>query len=253
VLILLPPSETKREGGPADSALDLGELSFPGLTAPRRATLAELRSLSSNLASAATALKLGPKGAPEAAKNREVRHSPVLPALDRFDGVLFDGLAASSLDEASRAFAGRHVAVHSALFGLVGGLDPIPSYRLSHDSRLPERTLKSLWREPISAELASVEGLLLDLRSEGYAALGPLPDREDAVFVRVVTEGDDGRRRALNHFNKKAKGLFTRALLEARVVHSSVADLMTWSAAAGFRLEPGASPREIELVVDAAL
>ena len=55
--------------------------------------------------------------------------------------------------------------------------------------------------------------MILDLRSEGYVDLGPAPARADSVFVRVVSVEDDGRRRALNHFNKHAKGRFTRALL----------------------------------------
>lgn len=248
MLILLPPSETKREGGLEGSALDLDALSFPSLAASRRAALAELRSLSSDLDAAVVALKLGPKGAPQAAKNRLVRTGPVLPALERFDGVLFDALDASTLSPAAIARAGEHVAVHSALFGLVGALDPIPDYRLSHDSRLPGRSLKTLWRTAIAGELERVPGVILDLRSAGYAALGPLPRREDALFVRVVAEGEDGRRRALNHFNKQGKGRVVRSLLESDADVSSVDELLGWAASAGIRLERGA-PGELDLIV----
>ncbi len=55
----------------------------------------------------------------------------------------------------------------------------------------------------------------------------------------MVTEGDDGRQRALNHFNKKGKGEFTRALLLAGINHPDAASLMLWAATAGIRLEPG--------------
>ncbi|WBU38295.1 YaaA family protein [Homoserinibacter sp. YIM 151385] len=248
MLLLLPPSETKREGGPEGTALDLDALSFPQLASARRAALAELRALSTNLETAAAALKLGPKGAPEAAKNRVVRSSPVLPALDRFDGVLFDALEAGRLTAAQREFAARHVAVHSALFGLLGALDPIPSYRLSHDSRLPGRTLKGIWRERTGELLAAHPGLIIDARSEGYAALGPLPRRPDAVFLRVVSEDAGGRKRALNHFNKQAKGRFARAIVESGEVHEDVAGLLAWAARSGWRLETGA-PGELDLVV----
>ena len=60
-----------------------------------------------------------------------------MPAIDRYTGVLFDALDAPSLDADAREFARETVVVHSALFGLVGALDEIPAYRLSHDSRLP--------------------------------------------------------------------------------------------------------------------
>lgn len=248
MLILLPPSETKREGGQAGGALDLGALSFPSLAAPRRAALSELRSLSTNLDAAVVALKLGPKGAPQAAKNRLVRTAPLLPALERFDGVLYDALGAGTLSEPARARAAEQVAVHSALFGLVGAFDLIPDYRLSHDSRLPGRSLKALWRTTVTAELERVPGVILDLRSEGYAALGPLPPREDALFVRVVAEGEDGRRRALNHFNKQGKGRFVRSFLESDADIGSVADLLDWAASSGIRLERGA-PGELDLIV----
>ena len=74
---------------------------------------------------------------------------------------------------------------------------------------------------------------------------------------RCVTEAssidETGRRRALNHFNKRAKGLFTRAFLESRPQIDSVGQLLDWADAAGFDLEPGpsggaGSPAELELV-----
>lgn len=247
MLILLPPSETKRDGGDGPP-LDLTALSFPELTGARRHALSALKALSRNLAAATGMLRLGPSSAREAARNRVVTTSPTMSAIDRYDGVLFEELDAASLPESARRFAGQHVAIASALFGLSGGLDPIPAYRLSHDSRLPGTTLGKIWRPPLSAVLSAREGLILDLRSEGYAALGPAPKRPDSVYLRVVSEGGDGRTRALNHFNKKGKGAFARRLLLAEVSHPDVASLLAWAAAEGIRLEPGASG-ELDLVV----
>ena len=56
--VLLPPSETKRDGGAEGSVLDLAELAFARLNPTRRAMLAAVRSLSSNRAVAAAALGL---------------------------------------------------------------------------------------------------------------------------------------------------------------------------------------------------
>lgn len=246
MLILLPPSETKRNGGTGEP-LDLSALSFPTLTAARRQALAAVKALSRDLDAAVRALKLGPASAGEAAKNRVLTRSPTLPAIDRYDGVLFDELDAGSLPEDARRFAGEHLAIGSALFGISGALDPIPAYRLSHDSRLPDTTLRTVWA-PLAGVLAAREGLIVDLRSEGYASLGPIPDRDDAVYVRVVAEGSDGRKRALNHFNKKGKGAFARALLLAGIDHPDVDALLAWAAAEGIRLERGA-PGELDLVV----
>jgi cytoplasmic iron level regulating protein YaaA (DUF328/UPF0246 family) len=247
VLILLPPSETKRVGGEG-APLELATLSFPELTRARRSAISATRKLASNLKAAAQVLRLGPKQSGEVHWNRGLTTSATMPALDRYDGVLFDSLDAPSLDSAARRFAGEHVAIASALFGLSGALDAIPAYRLSHDSRLPGVRLKELWREPIASVLAAHPGLILDLRSEGYAELGPIPVRPDSVFVRVVSEGADGRKRALNHFNKSGKGAFVRRLVTAGIDHSDVESLLDWTRASGIRLEPG-SAGELDLVV----
>ena len=247
MLILLPPSETKRDGGHAERPLSLEALSFPELAKPRQRALNAFRRLARNRGAAA-ALRLGPTQAHELARNRLVDTGPTMPAIERFDGVLYEALQVATLTPAARAFAHDHVVVSSALFGLLGADDPIPAYRLSPDSRLPGTPLKALWSGPVSGVLAASPGLILDLRSEAYAALGPAPLRAESWYLRVVSEGEDGRRRALNHFNKKGKGEFTRALLLAGIDHPDAASLMSWAAAAGIRLEPGAAG-ELVLVV----
>ena len=95
--------------------------------------------------------------------------------------------------------------------------------------------------------------MILDLRSEGYAELGPAPARADSVFVRVVSVEADGRRRALNHFNKHAKGRFTRAFLHSRPAIGSLDELIGWARPRASALDlreasAGDEPRELELV-----
>jgi cytoplasmic iron level regulating protein YaaA (DUF328/UPF0246 family) len=248
MLVLLPPSETKRDGGAEGSSLDLAALSFAELTPHRRAALAALKKLSRNLTVATGALGLSPSQRFEIDRNRVVTTSPVMAAIDRYTGVLYDGLDAAGLDDVARDWIVHHVAVNSALFGLVSAGDAIPAYRLSHDSRLPGLPLKRHWRQPLSEVLAGRPGVILDLRSESYAALGPAPAREDTRYLRVVSNGPNGQKKALTHFNKKGKGEFVRALAVAGVDHASVGSLLEWAAGAGIRLDEG-RPGELELTV----
>lgn len=248
MLLLLPPSETKRDGGDADAPLDLARLSHPALTAPRRSALAATRALSRNRATMAAALKLGASQQFEVTRNRELRSSPTIAALERYTGVLYDALDAETLSAVARSFARDHLLIHSALFGLLGADDPIPAYRLSHDSRLPALPLRKLWRDRISAVLATHDGVILDLRSEAYVELGPAPAGPQSVFLRVVSDSVDGPRRALNHFNKKGKGEFVRALCEAAIDHPSVESLLEWAEGEGIRIERGAEG-ELDLIV----
>jgi uncharacterized protein len=251
--LLLPPSETKREGGVAGSTLDLATLSHPALGDARHVALAALQDLMGDATGAARGLKLSARAAErEIARNRSVLTSATLPAVERYTGVLFDALDTDTLGDPARARARDHVLIHSALFGLIGAGDLIPAYRLSHDSRLPGLRLAHHWAGPNSRVLEEVSGPILDLRSEGYAALGPLPARPDALYVRVVSVGPDGVARALNHFNKKGKGQFVRALLEQGELPDSVEGLIAISNQLGWPLRPGA-PGELELVVPGTL
>jgi cytoplasmic iron level regulating protein YaaA (DUF328/UPF0246 family) len=252
MLLLLPPSETKRDGGDGSQPLDLAALSFPSLTKQRRTALAALAKVSRSVAASTAALGLGATQRAEIDRNREVRSSPTMPAIERFTGVLYDGLDAASLDNAARAWVDRNVVIHSALFGLVRAGDRIPAYRLSHDSRLPELPLARHWRDAVTAALAEEAGFVLDLRSEAYEALGPAPLRDGSHYLRVVSAASDGTKRALNHFNKKGKGELVRALALAGLEHDSVDSLLEWAASSGIRLERSAqatSEREVFLVV----
>jgi cytoplasmic iron level regulating protein YaaA (DUF328/UPF0246 family) len=82
-------------------------------------------------------------------------------------------------------------------------------------------------------------GFVLDARSEGYADLMPIPVTANAFFLRVATRDSEGATRALNHFNKKAKGEFVRALAESGSLAKigSVEELCAWGARHGWQME----------------
>jgi len=254
MLILLPPSETKRVGGEDGTKLDYTRLRFPELHGPRRAMVRAVQDLARDADAAVAALRLGPTQHAEVEHNRAVTRSATMPAVDRYTGVLFDAIHAATLPPSARAYLAEHVVIHSAILGPVGALDPIPAYRLSHDSRIPGLRLKQHWAAASTAVLASHAGLILDARSEAYAALGPVPSGPRSVFLRVVTDANDGKRRALNHFNKHAKGALVRELSLSLCVPDSVEELIDWGVNRGIRLEHGAGTdpggmHELELVV----
>ncbi|WP_127472696.1 YaaA family protein [Microbacterium sulfonylureivorans] len=248
MLILLPPSETKRPGG-RRRPLDAASLALPSLTPQRDAVVDALVALSADEAEAARVLRLGETQLREIAVNAALREAPTMPAIDRYTGVLFDALDAASLPTVSRRWIGAHVRVHSAPFGPVGALDAIPAYRLGASASLPGLpSLKRLWADAVTAALAGEQPrFVLDLRSEAYVALGPVPEGVASVYVRVVSEGEGGAVRALNHFNKHAKGALVRRLAVERPRVSSRAGFLRWADAAGLRVRDGAAAGEIEL------
>lgn len=249
MLILLPPSETKRPGG-RERPLELGALALPELRAARDAAVDALVALSGDEQRAARVLKLSPRQREDIAHNATLRSAPTLPAVDRYTGVLFDALDAGTMDAPSRRWLGAHVLIHSAPFGPVGALDAIPTYRLAAGTALPGiPPLRRHWAGEVTEALrAAAPPFVLDLRSEAYVALGPVPAEVPSAYVRVVTIGEDGAARALNHFNKHGKGALVRRLAETRPRIATRAALMAWAGTAGVALRDGA-PGEIDLVV----
>jgi cytoplasmic iron level regulating protein YaaA (DUF328/UPF0246 family) len=228
VIVLLPPSETKAEGG--DGILDLSALSFPSLRGRRRTAAAALKRVP--LRDAPVVLKLGARNAHEARWNRELTSGPVLPAVVRYTGVLYDGLGAGTLAPEARGWVDRHVVIASALFGLLRASDPIPLYRLSGSTALPGLSLKAHWRDAVPEAIRSAGEWVLDARSAAYVAMGPAP--AGSAFVSVETAAG----RALNHFNKHAKGALVRALAETGAAVRSRADLLDWAVDHHVALEP---------------
>lgn len=241
MLVLLPPSETKRPGG-TGVPFDLAALTFPSLAPQRDAVIDALVALSTDEETAARVLKLSPKRRHEIDDNAALRGAPTLPAIDRYTGVLFDALDAARLDAEARAWLGAHVAIHSAPFGPVGALDGIPAYRLAASTSLPGLpALRRVWGAAVTTALReAAPDFVLDLRSEAYAALGPIPEGVESAYVRVVTGGGDGPVRALNHFNKRTKGELVRALAATRPTIVSRDDFLAWASRAGWSaLETG--------------
>jgi len=248
VIVLLPPSETKRSGGDGPP-LRVDDLGNPALGPLRRALIAELVALAAEPEACRAALGISAAQDAEIGRNATLLSSPTLPAITRYTGVLYDALDVESLRGAAAARARARLAVGSALFGVLRAGDQIPAYRLSASSKLPgSATLAARWRpvlEPVLAELAAAE-LIVDLRSGSYAALGRLPD---AVRVDVLAEHPDGRRSVVTHFNKAHKGRLARALATSRAEPADAAAVAAVARRAGMRVER--SGNELTVVVAA--
>ena len=236
MIVLLPPSETKRPGGDG-APLDLAALSFPALTPLRSELVEELVRLAADRPASRAALGISAKQDNEIDRNAALRGAATLPAIDRYTGVLYDALDIGSLRGAAAARARARLAVGSALFGLLRADDPVPAYRLSAGSKLPGRPgLATRWRpllEPVLADIAARE-LVVDLRSGAYAGLGRVPG---AVGVDVLCQHADGRRTVVSHFNKAHKGRLARALAASRAEPDDAAKVAGVARRAGLHVE----------------
>jgi cytoplasmic iron level regulating protein YaaA (DUF328/UPF0246 family) len=256
VLILLPPSEGKSPAS-AGPPLRLDAMSYPSLTATRTLVLdALIRLCEGRTATATRVLDLGPTQHGDIALNAGLRHHPCAPAIEVYTGVLYESLDASSLTPAARARLDQHVAIASALWGLVPPSDLIPAYRLSGGATLPRvGGIATAWRPAIQEVLRATSGLVVDMRSSAYVALGPVPEERDgeSVTVRVLTERN-GRLITVSHHNKATKGLLVRSLATSRRVPSTIDELVSVLERAGHRLEVSSSARgrapTLDVIID---
>lgn len=236
MIVLLPPSETKRIGGDGPP-LRMEALSFTTLGPLRETLVDELVELAADRPSCRQALGISAKQDAEIERNAALRGAPTQPAISRYTGVLYEALDIESLRGSAAVRARGRLAVGSALFGLLRAEDAVPAYRLSATSKLPgQPTLAARWRpllDPVLADVATNE-LVVDLRSGSYAALGKVPG---AVKVEVLAEHPDGRRTVVSHFNKAHKGRLARVLATTRSEPDDSAAVAAIARRAGMRVE----------------
>jgi len=149
------------------------------------------------------------------AANRSVRDGPVMPASERYQGVVWDHLEPTALSTTAQRRARTSVLIASALHGIAGWDEPIPDYKLKMSARLaPLGSLSSFWRRPVTAalaELAADADLVIDLLPLDHAKVVAF-DQLPAPTVHVVFTTHSGR--AIGHGAKAAKGRFARHLLD---------------------------------------
>jgi cytoplasmic iron level regulating protein YaaA (DUF328/UPF0246 family) len=234
MIFLLPPSETKEPGGKKKAKV----LSHKELDKTRKLLQLALIEICKSPTIAAKALKLGPKQLGEIAVNLDLANPKCLPALDRYTGTLYDALKAGGVTSGMRTRASKAVFIQSSLFGLISAGDEIPNYRFSAGSKLPGLNLKKLWQEahePVWPRLS--KEIVIDMRSNSYAELAPVPENLSCYSLDVVLEDKRGKRTRLNHFNKQAKGQFLRSALIISPAPKTIADLKTVAKLANLKLE----------------
>lgn len=237
MLLLLPPSETKRQGG-TNLTIEQVHLSYGQLNDARDLVLEDLLKLCKSKPKAAKALKLSTKQLGEIDLNLAIRFAPTMPAFERYEGTLYKAINAATFTAHEVETMRSHVLMQSALFGLISATDRIPWYRLSAGTVLLKVNLKKIWKEHQDAAWARLVDLpIIDLRSKAYVELAPIPAGIDSYWVEVVAVDSQGQRKALNHFNKTAKGEFVGAFVRAKTAPKTMAQLKAVAKKVGLGLE----------------
>ncbi len=191
MLILLPPSE-KKKSATSSEKFNLSSLVFASELSDTR-----LAALASHYSSRTS------------------------PAIEIYDGVLYQGLNWKTLSAAEQKRANSKVLIVSAIFGLVKPLDQIFSYKEKIDNRL--------WRDSIAKVAAKYsDELIIDCRSSTYKGVWPI-NPANTVEVRIF-QVVAGERKVITHMSKKYRGELTRHLLTQPTEPVTPADLQHMAA-----------------------
>ena len=148
-----------------------------------------------------------------------------LQAAFAFNGDVYAGLQARTLDSAALDWAQAHVRILSGLYGLLRPLDRIQAYRLEMGVRLNTRrgdTLYDFWGDRISRLLnedlaGHAEPTVVNLASQEYfGAVDRKRLRAPVVSPRFLEERD-GEAKIVSFFAKKARGAMARWAIDQRI------------------------------------
>ena len=143
-------------------------------------------------------------------------------AILAFNGDVYEGLEASTLNQKQLAWTNQHVVILSGLYGVLRPLDLMRPYRLEMGTRLATSKGKNLyefWDEQIAdylnQRLAEQKNpLIVNLASEEYFKAVKKDVLKYPVVQCVFKEERDGAYKIISFSAKRARGLMCRYAIE---------------------------------------
>lgn len=163
-----------------------------------------------------------------------------------FDGDVYGGLDAKSLDPAELDWMQQHLCILSGLYGLLRPLDLMQPYRLEMGTRLETARSKNLyqfWGSEIAQYLnqratAEKTPVVVNLASEEYFKAVDRSALTPRVVTCVFEERKGDQHKVVSFFAKRARGLMVRFAVQQRV--TTPAQLQAFDTE-GYRFAPAAS------------
>lgn len=138
------------------------------------------------------------------AANCAILNAPTMPAIERYCGVVYDGIDYPRLDTIGKRRFDRRVRIVSAVFGLVKPKDAIPNYKLKID----KLDAAAHWKAELEDEFSS--SFVIDLLPQAHRKAIRYPQ---GIVVDFFVE-KRGKRVSAGHNGKWIKGRFVRWLCE---------------------------------------
>lgn len=147
------------------------------------------------------------------------------PAIDAFQGDVYVGFEASTLDTEGRAFANDNIRILSGLYGILNPLDLMQAYRLEMGTKFKNERGDNLYQfwgdriaKAIDKDLKDHDSkVLINLASNEYFKAVPAKHLKASVITPVFQDVKDGRARVVSFLAKKARGMMARYIVDERI------------------------------------
>jgi cytoplasmic iron level regulating protein YaaA (DUF328/UPF0246 family) len=153
-----------------------------------------------------------------AAWSRKFTLDNARPAILAFNGDVYEGLDAHSLNTRQLNYAQSHIRILSGLYGILRPLDLMQAYRLEMGTKLATRHGKDLyafWGDTVTEALnqalaAHKSKTLINLASEEYFKVVRPRLLDAPVITPVFEDWKGGKYKVISFYAKRARGLMAR-------------------------------------------
>lgn len=157
--------------------------------------------------------------------NLEGKSNSAKPAGLTFDGDVYWGLEAKSMNDDELSYAQDHLRILSGLYGVLRPMDSMQAYRLEMGTKLATKRGKSLYdfwgstiADTLNADMAEHEDkTIVNLASNEYFKAVDKKAISSPVITAKFLNVKDGKARALMYYAKFGRGLMARWIMQNRV------------------------------------
>ncbi|MDD3855109.1 YaaA family protein [Sulfurimonas sp.] len=139
----------------------------------------------------------------------DVFDSPLMRAIERYDGVAYDYLGFNSLDEKTKEYLKANTIIFSNLYGPILGGDTIANYKVKQGNNIGEFVPDKFYRDRFSYQLDLYLGDsdILDLRAGYYDKFYEL--KKPYTTLKFLKD-----KKTVSHWAKAYRGLVLRAVAQ---------------------------------------
>lgn len=225
------------------------EFTRPDLLAEAEILMGELRRLAPQ--QIAELMHVSDKIALLNAERNAAWHTPFTPenakqAVFMFNGDVYEGIDAPSLNQTQIGYLQQHVRLLSGLYGLLRPLDLMQPYRLEMGTTFANSRGKNLyefWGDRITDLLNDTlaragSSVLINLASQEYFKSVNTRKLQARLITPVFKDEKNGRYKIISFYAKRARGLMVRYAAEHNITEAQQLQDFDYE---GYRFNPAAS------------